>query len=101
MKEFKAETIVITKEAWLFLRQENRKKAGCAPLNQEQLEKAWTRVARFRNNGASYEEYPIADNEIRIMRGSFNFTLEQMKEKLKANGFTVRQDGFIAEGIDL
>ena len=82
MKEFKLETIVITKEAYLFLKQENRKKAGCDPLNQEQLERVWARVSRFRNNGASYEKHPIAENEIRIMRGSFNFTLEQMKELL-------------------
>lgn len=97
MREFKNETIIITKEAWCFLKNENRKKAGCAPLNEEQLEKCWGRM--YRNNGANYEQYPIADNEIRIERDSFNFRLEQVIEMLTENGYTFRQDGFIAEGI--
>lgn len=96
--KFKHETIIITKEAWCFLRNENRKKAGCVSLNEEQLEKCWARI-RYRNHGANSEKYPIADNEIRIDCDSFNFRLEQVKEMLTANGYTFRQDGFIVEGI--
>ena len=99
MREFKNETIVITKEGWFFLKQENRKKAGCQLMTQEQLEKAFGRI-QYRNDGAG-KDHPIVDNEIRISKGSFNFRLEQMKQMLKDNGFDFREDGFVIEGINL
>lgn len=100
IREFKHETIIITKEAFFFLTQENRKKAMCSPLSEEQLEKRWTRI-RFRNRGASMEKHPIAENEIRISQDSFSFRFDRIKEMLTANGFIFRQDGFIEEGCYL
>ena len=98
IREFKNETIIITKEAFFFLKNEDRRKAGCSIFNDEQLEKWWARM-RYRNGGASNEKHPISDNEVRISKDSFNFRFEQVKEMLKANGFTFRQDGFIEEGF--
>ena len=97
IKEFKHETIIITKEAFFYLKAENRKKAQCSPLSEEQLEKAWERI-RYKNRGASMEKHPITDNELRISPDCFNFRFDQIKEMLTANGFTFRQDGFIEEG---
>ena len=97
IREFKNETIVITKEAFFFLKNENRKKSNCTLFNQEQLEQWWSRM-KYRNGGASKEKHPIGENEVRISKDSFNFRLEQVKEMLMANGFTFRQDGFIEEG---
>ena len=96
IREFKNETIIITKEGFFFLTQKNREKARCTPLTAEQLEARWKRI-RYRNGGAG-SEHPIAENEIRISKDSFNFRFEQIKEMLKADGFDFRQDGFIQEG---
>ena len=90
MKEFKHETMVITKEAWKFLRNADRVKGGYSELKDEQLEKVWSKT------------HPIAENEIRVENDSWNtFRIEEAKQKLTENGFAYRQDGFVAEGINL
>lgn len=98
MRKFKNETIVITKDAYFFLRNEFRVKEGYKPLNNEQLERIWSRF-RSRNIGENNKTHPIAENEIRIDKDTFGFKLELAKEMLMTNGFIFRQDDFIQEGI--
>lgn len=100
MKEFKHETIIIEKKGWQFLRQQNRINAGCTPLSQEQLEKAWDRI-KYRNSGANPDTHPIAENEIRISPDSFGMRWDNVKFLLKENGFKQRQDGYEIEGFYL
>lgn len=101
MKEFKHETMVITKEAWKFLRNADRVKGGYSELKDEQLEKVWGKIA-FKNGGAWSKTHPIAEDEIRVENGSWStFRIEEAKTILAENGFGYRQDGFIAEGINL
>ena len=97
MKEVRLETIIISKEAWKFLRQEDRKKANCRLLTDEELEKSWKRI--WRNFGASNETHPIGEDEVRIERDTFNQRWDRVKEILKENGFEYRTDGFIQEAI--
>lgn len=97
MKEVRLETIIISKEAWKFLRQEDRKKANCRLLTDEELEKCWKRI--WRNSGASNETYPIGEDEVRIERDTFNQRWDRVKEILKENGFEYRTDGFVVEAI--
>ena len=97
MKEVRLETIIISKEAWKFLRQEDRKKANCRLLTDEGLEKIWKRI--WRNFGASNETHPIGENEVRIERDTFNQRWDRVKEILKENGFEYRTDGFVVEAI--
>lgn len=101
MKEFKHETMVITKEAWKFLRNADRVKGGYSTLTDEQLEKVWGKIA-FRNGGAWSKTHPIAENEIRVENDSWNtMRIEDAKAILTENGFEYRQDGFVQEGINL
>ena len=97
MKEVRLETIIISNEAWKFLRQEDRKKANCRLLTDEELEKIWKRI--WRNFGASNETHPIGEDEVRIGRDTFNQRWDRVKEILKENGFEYRTDGFVVETI--
>ena len=94
----KLETLVIKKDAYFFLKNWNRQTQGFSPLDNEQLEKFWTRL-RYRNQGASNKEHPIAENEIRITKDTFGVRIEYVKAVLNKNGHTYRQDNFIQECI--
>lgn len=98
MREVKLETIIISKEAWKYLRNKNRITKGFAALIDEQLEKAWSKI-RWRNGGASNETYPIKENEVRIERDTFSIRWDSIKDTLKDNCFDYRIDGFIQEAI--
>ena len=97
IREFKNPTLIIEKDAFLFLVNQNRLAVGCTALPPDKLEQRWTRM-RHRNGGASQEKHPITENEVRISKDSFNFSLEVIKSVLPAKGFTFREDGFIEEG---
>jgi hypothetical protein len=99
MKEFKHETMVITKEAWKFLENHYRTSRGFSEAKEEWLEKQWNRA--FKNGGANPATHPIAENEIRVEHGSFLMSLDDIKSTLKSNGFEYRQDGFIMEGFNI
>jgi hypothetical protein len=99
MKEFKHETMVITKDAWKFLENNYRTSRGFSEAKDEWLEKMWNRA--FRNCGANPATHPIGENEIRIEHGSFLMRIDEIKILLTDNGFGYRQDGFIQEGINL
>lgn len=92
-------TIIISFEAWKFLRNEDRRKANVPLLSDELLQKSWNRM-KFRNQGAG-SSYPISENEIRIYKDSTLFDLESVKDMLIKNGFTFREDGFILDCIEL
>lgn len=92
-------TIIISFEAWKFLRNEDRQKANVPLLSDELLQKSWNRM-KYRNQGAG-KDYPISDNEIRIYKDSTLFDMETVKRKLIENGFTYREDGFILDCIEL
>ena len=101
MKEFEHETMVITKEAWKFLRNADRVKGGYAKLKDEQLEKVWNGIV-FRNCGAWSKTHPIAENEIRVERDSWStLRFAEAKHLLAENGFEYRQDGFVAKGMTI
>lgn len=100
-REAKLETLVITKEGWKHLYQFNRKRKGCKPLTEEQLEGSWKRGLRFHNGGASSKTHPIAEDEVRITVDTFGIRCDNAKEILKEAGFTFRTDGFIEECIYL
>ena len=97
MRKFAHETIIITKEAWKFMWNFERAADGYKPCTDAQLENIWNRC--FRNKGANPATHPIADNEIRVDRDSFNMRFDGVKSTLDANGFGWRVDGFIAEGV--
>lgn len=98
MREVKLETIIISKEAWKFLRNKNRTMQGFTALNDEQLEKSWNRI-RLKNLGANTKTYPIEENEIRIDRDCVSIRFELVKSILNNEGFSYREDGFIQEAI--
>ena len=98
MKEVKLETIVISKNAWKFLRNKNRTMRGFTVLTDEQLEKSWNKIC-MKNLGANPKTHPIEDNEIRISRDCVSIKFEIIKSMLKDEGFGYREDGFIQEAI--
>lgn len=98
MREVKLETIIINKEAWKFLRNKNRTMQGFTALTDEILKKEWSKL-RWRNDGASYETYPIKENEVRIEKDTFSIRWDNIKDMLKDNGFDYRTDGFVLNAI--
>lgn len=100
MKEFRNETIIITKDAWAFMWNYERQAHGFKPCSDEQLNKIWGKMC-YRNRGANPATHPIDDNEIRVDRDTFNMRFEKVKSTLAANGFEYRQDGFVASGFYL
>lgn len=92
----KLETLIITKEGYIFLRNRGRKKLLLQPLTKEQEIKAWNeRISK--NLGANNTKYPISENEIRIDKYSFNQQIEAIAIILKENNLPYRQDGFVEE----
>ena len=98
MREVKLETIIISKEAWKFLRNKNKTMQGFTALNDEHLEKCWNRI-RLKNLGANTQTYPVEENEIRIDRDCVSIRFELVKSILNNEGFSYREDGFIQEAI--
>ena len=92
MREHKLETLIVTKEAFKWLQNEDRKVGGCRLLTDEWFEKQWSKRV-FRNGGANPKTHPISDDEIRIDRWSTRFSIERIKKMLTENGFEYRQDG--------
>jgi hypothetical protein len=92
----KLETLIITKEGYIFLRNRGRKKLLLKPLTKEQEIKAWNERT-FKNLGADNNKYPLYENEIRIDKHSFNQHVEKIAIILKENNLPYRQDGFIEE----
>ena len=97
MRKYTSETIIITKEAWVFIGNWDRTRLGHKPMNDKFIEHMWTQA--FRNGGANQATHPISDNEIRVDCDSFMARLADVKEHLQNNGYTYRQDGFITEGF--
>lgn len=89
----KLETIIITKDAWKFLRNKSRTMKGYSILSEEALNKCLSQV-KLLNDGANPETHPINDNEIRIDKECFSIELDKIKNLLNENGFGYRQDGF-------
>lgn len=98
-REYKHETIILTKEVWVLAKNWDRTSRGFKPLSDTFVERVWTQC--FRNGGANPATHPIADNEIRVDRDSFHFNLETIKAMLLNAGCTWREDGFVQEGIYL
>lgn len=107
MANYTHETIIITKEAWKFLRNLNRKIGGFRPVTDEMHEREWQYVTHNnnRNRGANPVSHPIADNEIRIHPGYFgSIAWDDVKEMLADDGFAdggfgYRQDGYVIKGM--
>ena len=99
MKEFRNETIILTKEAWVLARNFDRTQRGYKPMSNTFIERVWTQG--FRNGGANPTTHPISDNEIRVDRDTFCLDLEHIKAMLQNAGYTWREDGFVATGIYL
>lgn len=97
MSNFKHETIILTKEAYRFAKDFERAEHGRKPLSETFFQHIWTQG--FRNGGANPATHPIGENEIRVDRDSFGFSLARVKSALAANGFEWREDGFIQEGF--
>ena len=98
MKQFKSETIIISKQAWFFLQNHQRLSRGGKAASESFLERAWNVVNR--NDGANPATHPINENEIRIDKDNFG-KLETVKSVLTEKGFGYRQDGFVVEGFNL
>ena len=69
MREFKHETVIITKDAWKFLQDYDRESRGYQKVNPEWLERCWQRA--FRNEGANPQTHPIAAEEIAYTKIAF------------------------------
>jgi hypothetical protein len=98
MKQFTSETVIISKEAWKYLRNVDRQRDGRAPLNDERLNAIWDRIS-FHNGGANPATHPIRKNEHRVDKDTFSMSISAVKSILDEKGFTYRQDGYIVEGI--
>lgn len=48
MKEFVHDTILIGKEAHIFLMNEERKQRGCKPLSAEAHDRMWNRIPKYK-----------------------------------------------------
>lgn len=99
MREFKNETVIITKEAWKFLQDYDRESRGYKKVNPEWLERCWQRA--FRNEGANPQIHPIAAEEIRIHKDCFSTAWDKVKSLLTEKGYGYRQDGFVLEGFNI
>ena len=77
MKEFKHETIIITKEAWKFLQNHYRLSRGFSKMKDEWLESMWKKA--FKNGGANPKTHPVSKNEIRIEHGSFLMKIDDIQ----------------------
>lgn len=100
MKKFEHETIIITKNAWKFMRNFERELHGFNPISNEQLDKIWGKIT-LRNGGANPKDFPIAENEIRVDKDTFNCKWENVKVTLSESGFDYRKDGFTETGTYL
>lgn len=96
-RNFKHETIILTKEVWVMAKNFDRTQRGYKPLSESFVERIWNQC--FRNGGANPATHPIAENEIRVDRDTFYLDLEQIKAMIYNAGFSWREDGFIQEGI--
>ena len=96
--QFKNETIIINKETWIFLRNYERTIDGYPELTERQIERVWNGMS-IKNRGANPKTHPIADNEIRVDRDSFELKWDAIRSLITDNGFTYREDGFVAEGV--
>lgn len=103
MREFRHETLIITKEAWKFLKNHSRTSKGYSELEEEKLEKIWQRIDKegFRNDGAPSKKYPITMNEMRINPDTFAFKWGTLKQILQDKGYGYREDGYIIDGCYL
>ena len=99
-REYRNETLIITGDAWKFLRRYSAVSRGFKNPTDEQLDKWWDKYD-FRNGGASRKTNPISDNEVRISRDSFAIKWDSIKKLLEENGFSYRDDGFCEEGCYL
>ena len=99
MRKFTSETIILTKEAWVLIKNWERASHGYKKLPDSFVEHVWAQA--FRNGGANSATHPISDNEIRVSRDSFSISLEEVKAELEKAGYGYRQDGFIEEGFDI
>lgn len=98
MASYTHETIVITKEAWKFLRNFNRKIGGFRPVTDEMHERTWSKLNR--NYCANPVSHPIGDDEIRIYPGCFEkIAWDEVKDMLIEGGLGYRDDGFRAKGM--
>lgn len=100
MASYTHETIIITKEAWKFLRILNRKIGNFRPVTDEMHERTWLNLNR--NYCANPASHPIEDNEVRIYPGYFDkIAWGEVKSMLIDGGFGYRDDGFRAKGMCL
>lgn len=97
MKEFKHETLIISKKAWKFLQDYERESKGYKKISPEWLEKCWQRA--LRNEGANPQTHPISSDEIRIYKDCFSYDWNEVKNLLNEKGYGYRQDGFVIEGF--
>ncbi len=99
MANYTHETIIITKEAWKFLRNLDRKIGNFRPVTDEMHERTWSNLIS-RNYCANPASHPISDNEVRIHPNSFErIAWDEMKNTLIEGGFGYRDDGFVAKGM--
>lgn len=98
MRKFTSETIILTKEAWVLIKNWERVSHGYKKLSDTFIDRVWSQC--FRNGGANPATHPISDNEIRVDRESFSISLEEVKAELEKAGYGYRQDGFIVEGFN-
>lgn len=102
MKQYRCDTVIITKEGWKYLLQRAFAQGSRGKnLPEESMERAWNRKQNNRNGGASPIKNPIAENEIRVNIYDFGLSVERVKELLDEQGMTWREDGFITEDISV
>ena len=68
MRNFTSETIIVSKEAWKYLRNVERQRDGRAPLNDERLNAIWDRIS-FHNGGANPATHPIRKKRTSCRQG--------------------------------
>lgn len=93
----KAKTIIVSKEAWIHVKNSEREKRGFKKLSDTFIERMWTNG--FRNAGANPATHPIDENEIRLCECDYHFPY--VLKELEDAGFTWREDGFIQEYMNI
>ena len=90
MAEHISETIMIGKEAYMYLDRESRKQRGCKALSLEWEDRLWKRVLRCRSN-AKGEKVRVDDNSFGGGDGTYNgrwwvWKVQTLKEMLDEAG---------------
>lgn len=91
MKELITDTILITKEAHIFLDRIQRQQRGCRPLTEEQENRIWERMPKYVRKDAELRrvnDFTYGGGDGTYYGKWWDWPVEDIKKMLAAAGFT-------------